>query len=240
MGRASRSKMDSSTFFSGDAADAIAKATSAPGHYHFKELLDLPAVQALGSGDSAFETLNIFCFKTLQDYKAANLPPLSESQTQKLRLLTIVSMCGAAKVVPYAKLQEALDVSDVRELEDLVILAMEAGLVKGKMFHRELELCPSFTVGRDVHADETAHLLSKLTAWKAHSESVVAKMDEQVESGMKEYVDSKAADAEKAEEISKLKAEVVEGMKNQKNSTQSGLGFVMPRTRKGRHSAFRR
>ena len=95
---------------------------------------------------------------------------------------------------------------------------------------------------------------------KAHSESVVAKMDEQVESGMKEYVDSKAADAEKAEELSKLKAEVVEGMKNQKNSTQSGriapaskatyalrycmcglgLGFVMPRTRKGRHSAFRR
>eukprot|EP00656_Telonema_subtile_P009486 TRINITY_DN1445_c0_g1_i3.p1 TRINITY_DN1445_c0_g1~~TRINITY_DN1445_c0_g1_i3.p1 ORF type:complete len:163 (+),score=51.57 TRINITY_DN1445_c0_g1_i3:73-561(+) len=156
--------------------------------------------------------------------------------------LTLVSLCGRAKVVSYESLMAEVELRDVRALEDLVIQAVENDLVSGKLFHKEHEFHVSWAVGRDVHADETDGLLEKLVSWKAHSESVVASMDDQVQAGIKQHQANKAAEAEKADELAKLKAEVIENLKNSKDS-QGGLGFSMTRSRqgnRGRHGFSRR
>eukprot|EP00658_Telonema_sp_P-2_P021719 TRINITY_DN18663_c0_g1_i4.p1 TRINITY_DN18663_c0_g1~~TRINITY_DN18663_c0_g1_i4.p1 ORF type:complete len:230 (+),score=69.93 TRINITY_DN18663_c0_g1_i4:61-750(+) len=229
--------MSAAQCFSGDPVAAINAATNDPGLFHFKELLDLPEVQELGAVNPALRTLEIFCFKTIHDYTAAGLPALNATQTEKLRLLTFVSLCGQGKVVSYDSITEETGVGNVRELEDLVIATLDLGLVEGKLFHEEKEFHVKTTVGRDVHPSEYQGLLDKLVAWQAHSHGVVASMDEHVQSGIKRHQDKKAAEAEREAELAKLKTEVIEDMKNQKD--KGSMQFIRSRQR-GRQGHFRR
>ena len=51
----------------------------------------------------------------------------------KLRQLSIVSLAHAQKKVPYATLQHALGISNVRELEDMIIDTIYAGILEGRL-----------------------------------------------------------------------------------------------------------
>jgi hypothetical protein len=51
----------------------------------------------------------------------------------KLRQLSLVSLAHGAKKVPYATLQAQLGVSNVRELEDLIIDTVYAGILEGRL-----------------------------------------------------------------------------------------------------------
>merc|ERR1712195_15868 len=140
MGELQSSMLSAADHFSGDAVDAVQKATSDPNLFHFKELLDLDAVQQLGASNPTFQFLEVFCYKKYADYQATSgLPQLSDSQLEKLRLLTLVSLCADQKIVSYETLKEELQISCVREL----------------------------------------------VAWKAHSETIIAQMDGEVEEGKK-------------------------------------------------------
>ena len=46
---------------------------------------------------------------------------MTEIMTRKLRLLTVVSLAEQNKLLPYNLLMSELEISTVRELEDLVI-----------------------------------------------------------------------------------------------------------------------
>lgn len=80
------------------------------------------------------ELLNIFAFGTLKDYvskRTQNLvPDLTSGQRRKLQYLTIVTLSEREKCIPYKTLQSELDISNVRELEDLIIEAIYAGTNK--------------------------------------------------------------------------------------------------------------
>lgn len=73
----------------------------------------------------------MFAFGTLKDYlakRAENLvPDLSPAQRRKLQYLTIVTLSEREKCIPYQTLQSELEISNVRELEDLIIEAIYAG-----------------------------------------------------------------------------------------------------------------
>lgn len=70
-----------------------------------------------------------------------------EIQVEKLRMLSVVSLAHASKVVPYATMKEALGMDNVRHLEDLIFDTMYSGLLQGKLDQRQEVL----KVGRPGH-----------------------------------------------------------------------------------------
>jgi len=121
------------------AAELVKQALETPGVYVFSELMDMPSIKEL-SGDHKgyWELLNIFAYGTLKDYatkKALNaaVPDLTSGQRRKLQYLTIVTLSEREKCIPYQTLQQELEVSNVRELEDLIIEAIYAEIFQGKL-----------------------------------------------------------------------------------------------------------
>ena len=51
----------------------------------------------------------------------------------KLRQLSLVSLAHASKKVSYEELQLALGITNVRELEDLIIDTIYAGILEGRL-----------------------------------------------------------------------------------------------------------
>lgn len=81
---------------------------------------------------NCWDLLNIFAYGTFKDYVnekvTKNLPELSATQAKKLKYLTIVTLSEKDKCIPYKVLQEELSIEDIRELEDLIIEAIYAGI----------------------------------------------------------------------------------------------------------------
>jgi len=62
-------------------------------------------------------------------------------------------------------LQKALDISNVRELEDLIIDAIYLDLLKGKLDQKEEQLEVSYTMGRDLEPGKLDQILAALKDW---------------------------------------------------------------------------
>jgi len=118
-------------------AELIKQALGAPGVYVFSELLETECVKEVASGPHAnyVRLLEIFAYGTYADYKksASMLPNLTPVQCTKLKHLTIVSLAAKSRTIPYATLLQELDISDLRQLEDLIIEAIYAGIIQAKL-----------------------------------------------------------------------------------------------------------
>jgi COP9 signalosome complex subunit 7 len=69
------------------------------------------------------------------------------------------------QILPYSDLQKALDISNVRELEDLIIDAIYLDLLKGKLDQKEEQLEVSYTMGRDLEPGKLEQILAALKDW---------------------------------------------------------------------------
>jgi hypothetical protein len=96
---------------------------------------------------------------------SASLPDVSAKQLKKLKQLTIVSLAKQSKVVSYKVLQENLDISNLRELEDLVIESIYAGLLRGKLDQRAEHLEVKYAISRDIKDEDLDEMMQKLTDW---------------------------------------------------------------------------
>ena len=72
----------------------------------------------------------------------------------------------------YSAISEALDVENVRDLEDAVIETIYAGLVSGKMDQMKREFRVSKAAGRDVRLEEVGAMADKLEAWAATADTL--------------------------------------------------------------------
>lgn len=103
----------------------------------FGELLEMENVQALRGTEFEphLKLLELFAYGTYSDYAAAptSFPELSKKMIVKLRMLSIVSLAHLSKKVPYADLLAELGVGNVRDLEDLIIDTIYAGLLDGRL-----------------------------------------------------------------------------------------------------------
>eukprot|EP01115_Flamella_aegyptia_P011888 TRINITY_DN57227_c0_g1_i1.p1 TRINITY_DN57227_c0_g1~~TRINITY_DN57227_c0_g1_i1.p1 ORF type:complete len:180 (-),score=32.38 TRINITY_DN57227_c0_g1_i1:325-864(-) len=154
----------------GKAASAlISQILSAPNVFVFGELLDNPNIQQLAETDDkkSLELLKIFAYGIYSDYKAnaSQLPTLTPGQQKKLQQLTIVSLSYATKSIPYSVLQKELDISEVRELEDVIIDAIYQGLIDGKLDQQKKQLDVESAIGRDLKPDALDNMLNVLTLW---------------------------------------------------------------------------
>ncbi|CAB3991439.1 COP9 signalosome complex subunit 7b isoform X1 [Paramuricea clavata] len=180
--------------------------------YVFGELLQLPNIQELEKNDGApyWRLLNIFAYGRYSDYKANrnSLPELSSAQTVKLRHLTIVSLASESKYIPYSVLLQELEISNVRELEDLIIEAIYADVIHGKLDQQNSQLEVEYAIGRDIKAENVNSIVSVLGEWCSSCETVLHGIEKQIQRS-NNYRDIKATQKTKFDsELENLKAAI--------------------------------
>jgi len=166
------------------AAFTILQAIGVNNVYVFGELLAVPSIQQLESGEDKkhLDLLKIFAYGTYNDFKAnsANLPALTPAQLKKLKQLTIVSLASTAKIIPYSVLHQQLDIQDVRELEDLIIDAIYQGVIQGRLDQRKKQLEIEFTMGRDLKPEALDQMISRLDTWQNQSETLLRTINDKM------------------------------------------------------------
>lgn len=201
------------------AVELVKQALEAPGVYVFGELLDMTNIQDLENGPHApyLALLNTFAYGTYTgflDSKGPNTPPLTEAMTRKIRLLTVVSLAEKNKLLPYSLLQEELGITTVRELEDLVIEGISAGVVLGKLDQKNSYFEVDFVIGRDIRKTDIGNIVGVLQAWCDNCDSMLTNIEQQVDKVNREKVDTNSHKAELEQRINEVKQQI----KNQPNT----------------------
>ncbi|OCH94150.1 hypothetical protein OBBRIDRAFT_789489 [Obba rivulosa] len=167
------------------AAKLIQDATSAPGVFVFSELLELPNVQELATNEQYsqfYSLLQLFAYKTYQDYLQHKdaLPPLNQAQITKLKQLSLVSLATERRILPYSLLLQAIEMPNIRELEDLIIDAIYSEIIRGKLDQKEQQFEVEYTMGRDVEPENIEKLLASLRNWASTTSAVLATLDDKL------------------------------------------------------------
>jgi len=163
-------------------AAVIQQALSTPNVYVFGELLEMPNVQQLAETEDkkVLELLKIFAYGTYRDYKAGSFPPLTPTQTKKLKQLTIVSLSAQSKVIPYSILQQELDIAELRELEDLIIDAVYQGIIHGQLDQKKKQLEVENCMGRDIRPEAIDEMVQVLTDWSGQADVLLKSIKEKI------------------------------------------------------------
>ncbi|CAM6091837.1 unnamed protein product [Calypogeia fissa] len=214
------------------AAELITHATSHPNLYAFSELLALPHILELQGTEhsSSLDLLRLFAHGTWTDYKnnSRQLPPLHPEQQLKLKQLTVMTLAEKSKVLPYDLLMQQLDVSNVRELEDLLINdCMYVGIVRGKLDQRQRCFEVQFAAGRDLRPGQLDTMIETLATWLGNTDSLLLAIQDKIK-----WADSmsdldrkhKKEVEDRAEELRKsIKAEMdLRGQQDVGYTTESG------------------
>ena len=151
--------------------DLITKVTAEPGIYRFGELLVLPQVQELETGEYAgsLSLLQLFAYGTWSQYKTQTTMEtvsLSSAQQTKLKVLTVASMAAGQTCLSYDKLMEELEFKTVRELEDFLIEeCIYPGILRGRFDQVSRILYIKYALTRDVSPDKIDGIVDNLEAW---------------------------------------------------------------------------
>jgi len=173
------------------AIDLIIRATSAPNTYIFTELLSTPQIQALSTAstpdskytpESYLRLLEIFSYGTYVTYTSTpSLPPLNEAQTAKLRQLTLLTLAQIPSQLTYPNLIKVLGLSSSRELENLVISAIYAGLLEGTLDpNHQLVRISSVAPLRDVAPSSVPSMIATLREWSERCTSTLSTLEKQI------------------------------------------------------------
>lgn len=167
------------------ALELIKQAIETPGVHVFGELLDMPNIKELENGPHCeyYNTLNLFAYGTYKEYleNKNKLLELTSVQKKKLQHLTIVTLAEKSKCIPYSVLLEELDIKNVRDLEDLIIEAVYADIIHGKLDQKNSQLEVDYAgLGRDVRPGETGAVMATLSAWGQTCDAVLACIEQQV------------------------------------------------------------
>ncbi|EGC38552.1 hypothetical protein DICPUDRAFT_148738 [Dictyostelium purpureum] len=170
----------------------IEQALNHPNVFVFGELLDMPNIQELKNTEfkSYYDLLQIFAFGSYSDYITSkdSLPQLTPQMTTKLRQLTIVFLSSSSNVIPYSILQKFLDISNVRELEDLIIDSIYQNIIKGKLDQKNKHLEIEYSIGRDVQPEQLDSMINILDNWSQSSQGLLNNINKLVEESEKVHV----------------------------------------------------
>jgi len=163
----------------------IQQALANPNTFVFGELLEQPNVKALAEGENKkwYDTLALFAYGTYAQYKVepTKFGELSEFLIKKLRQLSVVSIAAVQKSIPYIVLLNELGLANVRELEDLIIDCVYAGVIKGKLDQKEQRFQVDWTMGRDIRPGQVEEMMKVLSVWCDKSESLMKGIQEKVQ-----------------------------------------------------------
>ncbi|KAK3114826.1 hypothetical protein LTR53_006437 [Teratosphaeriaceae sp. CCFEE 6253] len=174
------------------AADLVTQATSAPNTYVFAELLQQPNVQALEGQEqygNFHELLKVFAWGTWESYKATpTLPPLSDAQKLKLRLLSLLTIAAHKPTtaaietnLSYPALCARLDLASPIDLEHLVTQAIYNDLLSATLNPAsQTVVITSVAPLRDLVPGSVASMIDELSAWSGRCESVLADLEQEI------------------------------------------------------------
>lgn len=167
------------------AIELIRQAVETPGVHVFGELLDMPNIKELENGPYVqyWNTLNLFAYGTYKDYleNKEKVLELTPTQKKKLQHLTIVTLATKNKCIPYSVLLEELDIKNVRDLEDLIIEAIYADIIHGKLDQKNSQLEVDYAgLGRDVRPGDTGAVVETLAAWGEACDTVLSCIEQQI------------------------------------------------------------
>ncbi|KAH8090625.1 hypothetical protein HD553DRAFT_302911 [Filobasidium floriforme] len=185
------------------AAKIVQTATAAPGVYGFGELLDVPNIKQLQESpehSSSYKLLELFAYGNLADYKAnqSGFPALNESHINKLKHLTLVSLCLDSRTLPYDHLLRTLEIASVRDLEDLIIDAMYSNVLGGKLNQERGTLSVDWVIGRDISrvGGGMEEVQRKLAAWCDNAQGILNSIDRQIANAKAESSRNRQVNAE--------------------------------------------
>lgn len=209
-----------------------------PSIWAFGELMDLPSVAALReSRPEVFAMLEVFAHGTVGDWQAravaGDLTSWEEAEpalARKLRVLTVASLARgvASRALRYSDIARelALAPGDAAAVEDVLISAVQAGLVAGKIDQRASTFEVLAAGGRDVRAgsDEIDSLLRKLRTWRAAAAAAAAATQAELDALQASAVskDTRAAAHARALEIARRAAEREGGSGAMRNRATAG------------------
>lgn len=167
------------------ALELIKQAVETPGVHVFGELLDMPNIKELENGPHAeyWNTLNLFAYGTYKQYleNKSQLLDLTPIQKKKLQHLTIVTLATKSKCIPYSVLLEELDIKNVRDLEDLIIEAVYADIIHGKLDQKNSQLEVDYAgLGRDVRPGDNGAVAEMLAEWGQACNTILECIEQQV------------------------------------------------------------
>ncbi|PGH27322.1 hypothetical protein AJ80_01032 [Polytolypa hystricis UAMH7299] len=168
----------------------IENATSSPSTFIFGELLESPAIQNLRSPETPEEhrvhltLLEIFAWGTWEEYQSTpNLPTLNEAQTEKLRLLSFLTLSTTHVPLTYATLMKSLSLPDHATLEALVTKAIYSSLITARLSPTTAPPIVHVTSTaplRDVRPQHVAGMISVLTEWQGRCGSVIGGIEAEI------------------------------------------------------------
>lgn len=164
--------------------ELIKQVLEAPGVHVFGELLAMPNIAELQNGPNAgyYNTLNLFAYGTYRQYleNQAQLIPLTPIMRKKLQHLTIVSLAIKTKCIPYKELLHEMDIKNVRDLEDLIIEAIYADIIHGKLDQKNKQLEVDYAIGRDIRKGNVSEIVGTLQEWCDSCETILACLENQI------------------------------------------------------------
>lgn len=164
------------------AADLITHATSAQGTYIFTELLASPSIHGLASSPEYqpyLTQLQLFSNGLYSTYASTpNLPDLNDRQRLKLRQLSLLTLSRNKENLTYPALQQHLGLTSPREVEDLVISAVYAGLLDAKLNPlRSVVQVSSVAPLRDVQPGTVPSIVATLQNWSQRCDATLAEIE---------------------------------------------------------------
>lgn len=105
---------------------------------------------------------------------------------KKLKHLTILTLANQRKTLPYDELMVELDIKNVRHLEDLIIEAIYAELINGKLDQKNRQLEVDYAVARDIQTENIQEIVKILSEWLKSCESCSNCLQEQIENANSE------------------------------------------------------
>lgn len=162
----------------------IDRATKAPGTYIFTSLLNSAPIAALATSENPTDRawhshLTIFSHGLYSTYVTTpNLPKLNDAQTLKLRQLSLLTLSRDKTQLTYPRLLAHLGLSSARELEDVVISAVYAGVLTARLNPARQEVQVSSVAPlRDVPPPTIPSLVSVLQQWSARCDATLAELE---------------------------------------------------------------
>ncbi|WRT70327.1 uncharacterized protein IL334_007325 [Kwoniella shivajii] len=183
------------------AAKIILDVTAAPGIYVFSELMELSNIQELSNDpkyQGHYQLLRLFAYGTLVEYQTASssYPPLTAPHQVKLKHLTLVSLALKNRSLPYGLILSTLQIESIRQLEDLIIDVIYAGLLGGKIHHQEKVLHVDWVAGRDLEQKDLLEVQSGLLNWCKTAETLLSALDDQIQTVRQNSAKESAKQAE--------------------------------------------
>jgi len=156
-----------------------------PQIFLFRQFLNLPSITDLKNGSLAnyYELLRLFTYGNYKEYKTNSnkYPALAPNQLKKLKQLTLMDMAASTKVINFESLTRELEISDQRELEDLIIDSIYAGIINGKINQEKKTLKIFSVLARDTKDEELVTLVEQLKNLKTDAKKIESTLNQDIE-----------------------------------------------------------